>query len=111
MRALWVKVRVHPDKRQQFLDAIEVDALGSERNSQAVLTIRVDPRRHALLSINKHFDHAFVYEYTKFEHLVFFHQQINQRRPALILEKQPGSTGDLSSEVLGDQHWKSRVEL
>ena len=30
MLALWVKVRVKPDKRDQFLKAIEVDALGSE---------------------------------------------------------------------------------
>ena len=32
MLALWVKVRVKPELRKQFLDAIEVDALGSERD-------------------------------------------------------------------------------
>ena len=32
MIALWVKVRVKPEKRQEFLEAIEVDALGSERD-------------------------------------------------------------------------------
>ena len=32
MLAMWVKVRVKPDKRDQFLKAIEVDALGSERD-------------------------------------------------------------------------------
>ena len=32
MIAKWVKVRVKPEKRQEFLDAIEVDALGSERD-------------------------------------------------------------------------------
>jgi (4S)-4-hydroxy-5-phosphonooxypentane-2,3-dione isomerase len=32
MIALWVKVRVKPEERQRFLKAIEVDALGSERD-------------------------------------------------------------------------------
>jgi len=32
MLAMWVKVRVKPDQRQRFLDAIEVDALGSEKD-------------------------------------------------------------------------------
>ena len=32
MLAIWVKVRVKPHMRQRFLDAIEVDALGSERD-------------------------------------------------------------------------------
>jgi quinol monooxygenase YgiN len=32
MLAIWVKVRVKPDLRKQFLDAIEVDALASERD-------------------------------------------------------------------------------
>jgi (4S)-4-hydroxy-5-phosphonooxypentane-2,3-dione isomerase len=32
MLAIWVKVRIKPDLRQRFLDAIEVDALGSERD-------------------------------------------------------------------------------
>jgi quinol monooxygenase YgiN len=32
MLAMWVKVRVKPDQRQRFLQAIEVDALGSERD-------------------------------------------------------------------------------
>ena len=32
MIAKWVKVRIKPEKRQEFLDAIEVDALGSERD-------------------------------------------------------------------------------
>jgi quinol monooxygenase YgiN len=30
MIAIWVKVRIKPEKRQEFLAAIEVDALGSE---------------------------------------------------------------------------------
>lgn len=30
MIAIWVKVKVKPGLRQRFLDAIEVDALGSE---------------------------------------------------------------------------------
>jgi len=32
MIAKWIKVRIKPDQRQRFLDAIEVDALGSERD-------------------------------------------------------------------------------
>jgi autoinducer 2-degrading protein len=32
MLAMWVKVRVKPEERQRFLKAIEVDALGSERD-------------------------------------------------------------------------------
>jgi autoinducer 2-degrading protein len=32
MLALWVKVRIKPELRKQFLEAIEVDALGSERD-------------------------------------------------------------------------------
>ena len=32
MLAIWVKVRVKPQMRQRFLHAIEVDALGSEKD-------------------------------------------------------------------------------
>jgi len=32
MLAMWVKVRIKPEGRQRFLKAIEVDALGSERD-------------------------------------------------------------------------------
>jgi (4S)-4-hydroxy-5-phosphonooxypentane-2,3-dione isomerase len=32
MLAMWVKVRVKPSARERFLEAIEVDALGSERD-------------------------------------------------------------------------------
>ena len=32
MIAIWVKVRVKPERRGDFLTAIEVDALGSERD-------------------------------------------------------------------------------
>ena len=32
MLAVWVKVRVKPEGRQRFLEAIEADALGSERD-------------------------------------------------------------------------------
>jgi len=34
MIALWVKVRVKPEGRERFLKAIEVDALGSERDER-----------------------------------------------------------------------------
>jgi autoinducer 2-degrading protein len=32
MLAMWVKVRVKPNERKRFLEAIEADALGSERD-------------------------------------------------------------------------------
>lgn len=32
MLAMWVKVRVKPEGKKRFLEAIEVDALGSERD-------------------------------------------------------------------------------
>lgn len=41
MIAMWVKVRVNPAKRQQFLEAIEVDALGSERDEPGCLRFNV----------------------------------------------------------------------
>ena len=34
MIAMWVKVRVKPEGRERFLKAIEVDALGSERDER-----------------------------------------------------------------------------
>ena len=34
MIAIWVKVRVKPQGRQRFLEAIEADALGSERDEK-----------------------------------------------------------------------------
>ena len=34
MIAIWVKVRVKPHGRQRFLEAIEIDALGSERDEK-----------------------------------------------------------------------------
>ena len=34
MIAMWVKVRVKPEARERFLKAIEVDALGSERDER-----------------------------------------------------------------------------
>jgi autoinducer 2-degrading protein len=41
MLAMWVKVRVKPDQRQRFLKAIEVDALGSERDEPGCLRFNV----------------------------------------------------------------------
>ena len=51
MLAMWVKVRVKPDKRDQFLKAIEVDALGSERDEPGcarfnVLQDQADPNTY-----------------------------------------------------------------
>ena len=34
MIAIWVKVKVKPEARERFLKAIEVDALGSERDER-----------------------------------------------------------------------------
>ena len=41
MLAMWVKVRVKPEMRQKFLDAIEVDALGSEKDEPGCLRFNV----------------------------------------------------------------------
>jgi len=41
MLAIWVKVRVKPDQRKRFLEAIEVDALGSERDEPGCLRFNV----------------------------------------------------------------------
>jgi len=41
MLAMWVKVRIKPDQRQRFLQAIEVDALGSERDEPGCLRFNV----------------------------------------------------------------------
>jgi len=41
MLAIWVKVRVKPAMREKFLKAIEVDALGSERDEPGCLRFNV----------------------------------------------------------------------
>ena len=41
MLAMWVKVRVKPDARERFLKAIEVDALGSERDEAGCMRFNV----------------------------------------------------------------------
>lgn len=41
MLAIWVKVRVKPEGRQRFLEAIEVDALGSERDEPGCVRFNV----------------------------------------------------------------------
>ena len=41
MLAIWVKVRIKPDQRKKFLDAIEGDALGSERDEPGCLRFNV----------------------------------------------------------------------
>ena len=41
MIAIWVKARVRPEGRQRFLEAIEVDALGSERDEPGCLRFNV----------------------------------------------------------------------
>ena len=46
MLAIWVKVRVNPQLRQRFLEAIEVDALGSERDEPGCLRFNVLQDEH-----------------------------------------------------------------
>src|SRR5262249_25385430 len=41
MLAIWVKARIKPEMRQKFLHAIEVDALGSERDEPGCLRFNV----------------------------------------------------------------------
>jgi autoinducer 2-degrading protein len=41
MLAIWVKVRVKPDQRKRFLEAIEIDALRSEKDEPGCLRFNV----------------------------------------------------------------------
>ena len=41
MLAIWVKVRVKADQKKRFLEAIEADALGSERDEPGCLQFNV----------------------------------------------------------------------
>lgn len=41
MIAMWVKVRIKPEGREKFLKAIEVDALGSEKDEPGCLRFNV----------------------------------------------------------------------
>ena len=41
MIAVWIKVTVLPDKREEFLRAIEIDALGSERDEPGCIRFNV----------------------------------------------------------------------
>src|ERR1700675_1151121 len=41
MLAIWVKVKIKPEQRQRFLKAIEVYALGSERDEAGCLRFNV----------------------------------------------------------------------
>ncbi len=41
MLAKWVKVKIKPEMRQRFLDAIEVDSLGSERDEPGCVRFNV----------------------------------------------------------------------
>ena len=41
MLAMWVNVRVRPEERERFLKAIEVDALGSERDEGGCMRFNV----------------------------------------------------------------------
>jgi autoinducer 2-degrading protein len=41
MLAMWVKVRIKPEGRERFLQAIEVDALGSEKDEPGCLRFNV----------------------------------------------------------------------
>lgn len=41
MLAMWVKVRIKPNLRKEFLNAIEVDALGSEQDEPGCVRFNV----------------------------------------------------------------------
>jgi (4S)-4-hydroxy-5-phosphonooxypentane-2,3-dione isomerase len=56
MLAMWVKVRVKPAERERFLKAIEVDAIGSERDEPGclcfnVLQDRADPNIYYFMEV------------------------------------------------------------
>lgn len=41
MIAKWIKVRIKPEMRQRFLDSIEVDAVGSEKDEPGCVRFNV----------------------------------------------------------------------
>jgi (4S)-4-hydroxy-5-phosphonooxypentane-2,3-dione isomerase len=56
MLTMWVKVRVKPERRADFLKAIEVDAIGSERDEPGcfcfnVLQDREDPNVYYFMEV------------------------------------------------------------
>jgi autoinducer 2-degrading protein len=58
MIAIWVKVKVKPERRQDFLKAIEVDALGSEQDEPGcarfnVLQDQQDPNTYYFYEVYK----------------------------------------------------------
>ena len=58
MLAIWVKVRIKPERRQQFLKAIEVDALASERDEPGCVRFNVlqdeqDPNTYYFFEVYK----------------------------------------------------------
>ena len=58
MIAIWVKVKVKAERRQDFLKAIEVDALGSERDEPGcarfnVLQDQQDPNTYYFYEVYK----------------------------------------------------------
>jgi (4S)-4-hydroxy-5-phosphonooxypentane-2,3-dione isomerase len=71
MLAMWVKVRIKADKREQFLKAIEVDALGSERDEPGccrfnVLQDQEDPNVYYFYEVYR--DEAALEEHRKAPH-------------------------------------------
>ena len=56
MIGLWVKVKVKPDQKERFLKAIEIDALGSERDEAGCLCFNVlqdsqDPNTYYFMEV------------------------------------------------------------
>ena len=41
MKAVWIRVKIKPEMREKFLHAIEVDALGSERDEAGCVRFNV----------------------------------------------------------------------
>src|SRR5262245_1825797 len=71
MLAIWVKVRVKPEGRQRFLQAIEQDALGSGRDEPGCLRFNVlqdekDPNVYYFFEVYK--DAAALEEHRKAPH-------------------------------------------
>ena len=71
MLAMWVKVRIKPDQREKFLKAIEIDALGSERDEPGCLRFNVlqdqkDPNVYYFYEVYK--DEAALEEHRKAPH-------------------------------------------
>ena len=79
MLAMWVKVRVKPEGRERFLKAIEVDAIGSERDEPGCLRFNVlhdreDPNVYYFYEVYR--DEAALEAHRQTPHFKFYFEKV-----------------------------------